>query len=296
MQKAATETRPHVATGIALMTLGVFALSINDAFAKALTGLGYLPIQILFIRNLIALPIAAAIAWRMGGAAALRTHKPLPHLVRGAIWVGATIFFFTAVSLLELAEATTLIFIAPVFITALSALLLKEHVGWHRWAAVLVGFAGVLVVTRPGSSTFQAASMLPIGAAFLYAALMISARWVDPRESVWTLMLYLTGAGALISAFAMPVFWVPVRWEDLWLFVGIAAFGTAGITMMTQAFRFAPAAVVAPFDYTALIWATLMGWVFWSEIPDYVTYFGAAIIIASGIYIVWREGRVAKAA
>lgn len=278
------------------MVIGVVALSINDAFAKALTGMGYLPIQILFIRNLIALPIAAAIAWRMGGAAALWTHKPLPHLVRGAIWVGATILFFTAVSLLELAEATTLIFIAPVFITALSALLLKEHVGWHRWAAVLVGFAGVLVVTRPGSSTFQAASLLPIGAAFLYAALMISARWVDPRESVWTLMLYLTGAGALISAFAMPVFWVPVRWGDFWLFVGIAAFGTAGITMMTQAFRFAPAAVVAPFDYTALIWATLMGWVFWSEIPEYVTYFGAAIIIASGIYIVWRESREAKVA
>lgn len=296
MQKAATETRSHMVTGIALMALGVCALSINDAFAKALTGRGYLPIQILFIRNLIALPIAAAIAWRMGGAAALRTRKPLPHLVRGAIWVAATILFFTAVSLLELAEATTLIFVAPVFITALSALLLKEHVGWRRWTAVLVGFAGVLVVTRPGSSAFQAASLMPIGAAFLYAALMISARWVDRRESVWTLMLYVTGAGALISAFAVPFFWMPVRSEDLWLFVGIAAFGTGGITMMTQAFRFAPAAVVAPFDYTALIWATLLGWIFWSEIPDHFTYIGAVIIIASGIFIVWRESPVEKAA
>jgi uncharacterized membrane protein len=126
----------------------------------------------------------------------------------------------------------------------------------------------VLIVVRPGSSTFQAASLFPVATALFYAALMISARWVDRRESVWTLMLYLTGAGALLSALAMPFTWTPVRMEDLWLFAGIALFGTAGITMMTQAFRFAPAAVVAPFDYTALIWATLMGWLFWGEIPD----------------------------
>ena len=188
-----------------------------------------------------------------------------------------------------------LIFAAPVFITALSAIVLKEHVGWRRWLAVLAGFAGVLIVVRPGSSAFQAASLFPVATAVLYAALMISARWVDKRESVWTLMLYLTGAGALISALVMPFVWTAVRPGDLWLFFGIALFGTAGITMMTQAFRFAPAAVVAPFDYTALIWATLMGWVFWGEIPDVMTYLGAAVIIASGVYIVWRESRIAQA-
>jgi len=291
MQTALPGERSQAATGIALMAVGVACLSINDAIAKALAA-GYLPVQILFVRNLIALPIAALIAWRMGGPGALRSHRPATHLARGAIWLGAATLFFTGLRYLGLAEATALIFAAPAFITALSAIVLKETVGWRRWTAVLVGFAGVLIVVRPGSDTFQAASLFPVATAFLYAALMISARWVDPRESVWTLMLYLTGAGALLSALAMPFVWTAVRMEDLWLFIGIAAFGTAGITMMTQAFRFAPAAVVAPFDYTALIWATLMGWLFWGEIPDLVTYLGAAVIIASGVYIVWRESRV----
>ena len=294
MQKATRGAPSQTVTGIALMAAGVACLCVNDAIAKALTA-GYLPIQILFIRNLVALPIAVLIAWRMGGRSALRSHRPATHLVRGALWIGAATLFFTGLSLLGLAEATVLIFVAPVFITALSAIVLKEHVGWRRWTAVLAGFAGVLIVVRPGSATFQAASLFPVATAFLYAALMISARWVDKRESVWTLMLYLTGAGALVSALVVPFFWTPVRAEDVWLFFGIALFGTVGITMMTQAFRFAPAAVVAPFDYTALIWATLLGWLFWGEIPDVLTYAGAAVIIASGVYIVWRESKVAQA-
>ncbi|WP_193177569.1 DMT family transporter [Oricola nitratireducens] len=292
MQKATRGAPSQTVTGIGLMAAGVACLCVNDAIAKALTA-GYLPIQILFIRNLVALPIAILIAWRMGGRSALRSHRPATHLVRGALWIGAATLFFTGLSYLGLAEATVLIFVAPVFITALSAIVLKEHVGWRRWTAVLAGFAGVLIVVRPGSATFQAASLFPVATAFLYAALMISARWVDRRESVWTLMLYLTGAGALVSALVVPFFWTPVRAEDVWLFFGIALFGTVGITMMTQAFRFAPAAVVAPFDYTALIWATLLGWLFWGEIPDVLTYAGAAVIIASGVFIVWRESKVA---
>jgi drug/metabolite transporter (DMT)-like permease len=182
MQDIAKAARPQAITGIALMCAGVACLCVNDAIAKTLTA-GYLPVQILFVRNLIALPIAALIAWRMGGVAALRSHKPAAHLLRGAIWLGAATLFFTGLSYLGLAEATVLIFAAPVFITALSALVLKETVGWRRWAAVLIGFAGVVIVVRPGSSAFQAASLFPVATAFFYALLMISARWVDPRES-----------------------------------------------------------------------------------------------------------------
>ena len=135
--------------------------------------------------------------------------------------------------------------------------------------------------------------MLPIVVAFFYAVLMISARWVDPRESVWTLMLYLVGAGALLSALVAPFVWVDIRGEDMWLFIGIAIFGTAGITLITQAFRFAPSATLAPFEYSALLWATLLGWLVWQEIPDLLTYVGAAFIILSGCYIVFREKRLA---
>ncbi|EAQ04147.1 putative membrane protein [Pseudooceanicola batsensis HTCC2597] len=275
-------------TGILLMCTGVACLCINDAIAKTLA-VHYAPVQILFLRNLLALPGALVIAVAMGGTAALRSYRPMAHVLRGALWLGAAALFFTSLRHLGLAEATTLIFAAPVFITALSAMWLREEVGWRRWSAVLVGFAGVLVVVRPGSDAFQAASVLPVAAAVLYAVLMIGARWVDPRESVWTLMLYLVGAGALLAGLVSPFFWTPVRGEDAALFIAIAIFGTAGITMMTQAFRFAPAPVVAPFDYTALLWATALGWLVWRDVPDLATYLGAGIIAASGLFIVFRE-------
>ncbi|WP_417666835.1 DMT family transporter [Roseibium sp.] len=291
MPTEAKGTSAATMAGIVMMCVGVACLSINDAIAKTL-GDTYTPLQILFLRNIIALPVAALTAYWMGGTKALKSHRPAAHLIRGVIWLGAASLFFTGLTLLDLAEATALIFAAPLFITALSAFLLKEPVGWRRWSAVLIGFVGVLVIVRPGTGTFQLAALFPLATAVLYAFLMISARWVDPRESVWTLMLYLVGAGTVLSAFLSPFVWVEVQRQDIWLFFAIALFGTAGITMMTQAFRLAPAALVAPLDYSALIWATLLGYVFWSEVPDLVTYIGAAIIIASGIYIVVREGKM----
>jgi drug/metabolite transporter (DMT)-like permease len=290
MVVASGGARSKATAGILIMCAGIAFLTVNDALAKTLTA-GYSPLQILFLRNLIALPFAVLIALTMGGRPALISRRPAMHLMRGVIWIAAATLFITSLRYLGLAEATVLVFVAPVFITALSVPLLKEEVGWRRWSAVLTGFAGVLVVVRPGLEAFQAVSLLPVATAFLYALLMISARWVDPAESVWTMMLYLTGSGMILSALAQPFVWTAVRPEDIWLFVAIAFFGTAGVTLITQAFRFAPAAVVAPFDYTALVWATLIGWLVWNEIPDGATWMGAAIIIASGLFIIWRESR-----
>lgn len=281
------------ASGILLLCFGVLCLSVNDAIAKLLTST-YAPVQILFIRNAIALPFAAGIAMAMGGASALRSHRPAAHLLRGVLWICAATLFFTGLSNLGLAEATALVFVAPVFITALSAVILKEPVGWRRWSAVVIGLIGVLVIVRPGSAAFQAASIYPVATALLYAMLMISARWVDARESIWTMMLYLVGSGAVISGAASLFYWTPVRPEDFWLFLGIAGFGTAGVTMITQAFRIAPASLLAPFDYTALLWATVLGYLIWKDIPDLLTYVGAFIIILSGLYIVFRETRAAR--
>ncbi len=285
LQQTPAET---TVTGITLMAIGVASLCVSDAVAKTLTQ-HYAPIQIMFLRNLIALPFAILIAWRMGGPDALRSRTPMAHLLRGVLWIGATVLFFTSIRYLGLAEATALIFVAPLFITAISAVFLKEQVGWRRWSAVLVGFVGVLVIVRPGTAAFEMVMLLPVATALVYALLMLSARFVDSGESVWTLLLYLTGAGAVLSAVLVPFFWQAVRPEDLWLFAGIALFGTAGMTLMTQAFRLAPAAVVAPLDYTALIWATGLGWLFWNEVPDSVTFVGAGIIILSGIFTILRE-------
>ncbi|MBO6949425.1 MAG: DMT family transporter [Rhodospirillales bacterium] len=271
-----------------MMCAGVACLSANDALAKFLVQ-DYSPLQILFLRNLIALPFAIALTVKIGGVGALRSHRPAAHFFRGFLWIVATIMFFTSFIYLDLAEATALIFVAPLFITAISAIFLSEHVGGRRWLAVVTGFIGVLIVIRPGSEAFQLVSLLPVSTAFIYALLMLSARWVDPRESVWTMLLYLTGASALLSAFVVPFVWQPVRLDDLWFFVAIALFGTAGMTMMTQAFRLAPAALVAPLDYSGLVWATSLGWLIWNEVPDRAAFVGAGVIVASGLYIIWRE-------
>lgn len=294
MVSATLDTRAQATLGILLMCAGIACLSVSDAIAKTLTE-NYSPIQILFIRNLLALPFAILIALKMGGPSALRSYKPAAHLLRGVVWLLAAGLFFTGLKYLEIAEATALVFVAPVFITAISALFLKEAVGWRRWLAVLAGFLGVILVVQPGGGTFQHASLLPIATAFFYAILMIGARWVDPRESVWTLMLYLVGAGALLSALVAPFAWTELQSKDAWLFVCNSIFGTAGITLITQAFRFAPAATVAPFEYSALIWATLLGWLIWDEIPGLLTYVGAGVIILSGCYIVLREQQLQKA-
>ncbi|WP_421906222.1 DMT family transporter [Mameliella sp.] len=291
MQGRIEQASGSATAGLGLMCVGVASLSANDALAKFLVA-DYSPVQILFLRNVIALPFAILLTLKMGGAGALRSGRPVAHLVRGVLWIAATVLFFTSFLYLDLAEATALIFVAPLFITAISALFLKELVGPRRWLAVCLGFVGVLIVIRPGASAFQPASLLPVLTAFLYALLMLSARWVDASESVWTMLLYLTGASAFLSAFIVPFVWVPVRLGDLWLFAAIALFGTAGMTMMTQAFRLAPAAIVAPMDYTAIVWATAFGWLVWGEVPDRTAFYGAAVIIASGLYVIWRERRV----
>jgi drug/metabolite transporter (DMT)-like permease len=285
-------TAPSNLTGIAMMIVGMAFLSVNDALAKTLTQ-QYSPIQILFLRNLIALPVALIMARALGGASALRSGRPAVHFLRGALWVGATYMFFTSLTHLGLAEATALAFVAPLFITALSALLLRDPVGWRRWLAVLIGFAGVLIAIRPGTSSFQPAMLLPVGTAFLYALMMLSARLVDPRESVWTLLLWLTLTGTVLGGILTPLIWVPIRPGDLHLFLAIAFVGTAGVTLITQAFRLPPAVVLAPLDYTALIWATAFGWFIWSETPDTPTLIGASVIIGSGIFVIYRESRAA---
>ncbi len=287
--RALTEIAPSRSIGgIALMCAGIACLSVNDAIAKTLTD-SYAPVQILFVRNAIALLPALVIALSMGGKAALWSYRPMAHLIRGIIWTCAAIMFFLGLRHLGLAEATTLVFAAPIFIIALSSILLKEHVGWRRWLAAVVGFIGVLVVVRPGSATFQLVALFPVGTALFYALLMIGSRWVDPRESTWTVMLYLVGAGALISGILSPFYWVAMRPEDIWLFLWIALFGTAGMTLITQAFRFTSASVVAQFEYTGLLWATLLGWLIWRDVPDLATFVGAGIIVVSGLFIIFRE-------
>lgn len=267
---------------------GVALLVVNDAGAKLLTD-RYPPIQILFLRNLIAVPIIVGIIAAFAGRAAMRTHQPGLHALRGILMVAAVWLNFTGLIYLPLAEATALIFSAPLFITALSVPLLRERVGWRRWSAVLLGFIGVLVIVRPGGATFQMASLLPVTAALIYAVFMISARWIGRGESFWTMMLFTMLFPLLYAAPIALVVWTPILPGDLWLFLAIAVSGSLGLALIGQAFRLAPAAIVAPFDYTALIWAAALGWMLWGDKPVIWTIIGAIIIVISGVFIMLRE-------
>lgn len=276
-------------TPLAILTIcaGTLFLVANDTVAKLLTD-RYAPIQIIFMRNMIAVPLIATLIALVFGRAGLRTRHLRLHAFRGLLMVVAAALFFTALIHLPLAEATALVFSAPIFITALSVPLLGEHVGWRRWSAVIVGFVGVLVIMRPGSSAFQPAALLPVGTAMGYAVFMITARWIDRDERLWTMMLFAMLFPLLYAALPAAAVWTPVRPADLWLFAAIAVCGSLGLALIGQAFRMAPAAVVAPFDYTALIWATGLGWLVWGDVPGPWTIAGAAIIMASGAVIILR--------
>ena len=278
----------------AILTIcaGVAFLAANDAIAKLLVE-RYDPFQIVFLRNLIALPMVSAVVLYMIGMSGFVTSHLRIHALRGILMLAGGYTFFKGLEALALAEATALVFSAPIFITALSVPLLGEEVGWRRWIAVLVGFVGVLIIVQPGGSTFQLASLYVICTAVFYALFMISARLLGQRESMWTMMFFVMLFPMLYAVpFAVAV-WIPVRASDLSLFVVLALFGALGITLIGQAFRFAPAAVVAPFDYTALIWASLFGWLIWRDTPEMWTLVGASVIVFSGIFIVVRESRQA---
>jgi len=287
MHRFATLNARETPLAIAAICAGVAFLVTNDAMAKLLTE-RYAPIQIIFLRNLIAVPVIAAVIFFTFGAKALRTRNLGVHAVRGLLMVMGGWLYFVGLMHLPLAEATSLVFSAPLFIAALSVPLLGEKVGWRRWGAVLLGFAGVLVIVQPGGASFQLASLLPLGTAVFYALYMISARWIDRSERLLTMMLFVMLFPMLYAAPAAIAVWSPVAPGDIGLFTGTALFGSIGLALIGQAFRMAPAAIVAPFDYTALIWAAGFGWLFWGDIPGFWTLAGALIIVSSGI-IILRE-------
>jgi drug/metabolite transporter (DMT)-like permease len=281
--------RQDAARGILLMLAAVAVFSTMDALIKYLTA-GYSPIQIIFFRNLFAfLPIFPLLA-RGGGIALLRTRRLGSHIARAAMGFGAMICFFTAFALMPLAEVVAISLSAPIFITAFSVPLLAEQVGPRSWAAVLVGFIGVLVMVRPGGAALNdPVAFLPLAGAVLYALALIAMRKLGATERAPTTVFYFTLACTVLSGLAQPFVWKTPDLPDLALLICVGLLGGSAQLLMTQALRIAPAAVVAPFDYTALVFSIGYGFAFWGEVPDLLLLVGAAIVVASGLYILHRE-------
>jgi len=280
--------REQTLRGIAQMVTAVFLFSLLNVEVKLLAET-YAITQIAFFRNLFALPVAITMVMAHGGPAILRTRHPLGHVWRSLIGLSTMFLIFWSFDLLPLAEATAIWFSGPLFLTVLSVPLLGEKVGVHRWSAVVVGFIGVLVMLRPGSATFQLAALVPLCAAFGYALAMIAVRQLTRWDPTATVVFYFTVCATLFSGLLAPLDW---RWPDLSDFLLLAATGlTGGVAQhfLTSAYSKAPAALIGAFNYVNLIFATLFGYLIWGEQLGPTLLLGAGIIMASGLYIIYRE-------
>jgi drug/metabolite transporter (DMT)-like permease len=250
----------------------------------------YSIVEIGFFRNLFALvPIVFLMAGH-GGTATLKTRRPFGHLYRSLMGSASMILTFAAFAMLPLADATALMFAGPLFLTALSVPMLGEKVGVHRWSAVLVGFVGVLVMTQPSGASLQLGAFAAVASALASALSMIQVRQLSRTENAISIVFYFTAIGAVLTATALPFgFWTTPTVLDAAVLVLIGLGGGIGQYLITQAYCYAPAAVVSPFGYSSIIWSTLLGYMIWSHLPTTPILVGAAIVISSGLYILYRE-------
>ena len=278
------------ALGILLRVLAMALMAMLAAMVKACAERGVPVLEIIFFRNAFAFIPVLLYVWRTSGFGVLKTRRPGAHLTRSAVGLTGMICGFTAVSLLPLTQSTAISFSAPLFMTALSALVLKEPVGPHRWAAVAVGFVGVLIMVHPDPRQFAGVGVLfAIAAAVGSAGAMIAIREISRTEPGPTIVFYFTLAGAAVGLASLPFGWVMPGPGVLALLVAAGLVGGTGQLLLTEAIRRAPVAVVAPFDYPQLVWAGLIGFFVWSETPALLTLVGAMVVAASSTYILWRE-------
>jgi len=225
----------------------------------------------------------------------LRTqHLPL-QLGRSALLFGVTSLFFAALGFMPLAEAVAVFEVAPLLITVLGALILKEQVGRRRWLGVGAGLCGALIIIRPGLEVFQPAALLPLAAATCMAVYQIATRFLGAADSIWTTMLYTAGVGTLVASCAVPFYWTTPTGADIAVMAIFGWIGLVGHLFLVYALGQAPASALAPFNYAGFVWALLLGFLVFAEVPDEATLAGAAIIICAGLYV-WHRERVRGAA
>ncbi|MEQ8665087.1 MAG: DMT family transporter [Rhodospirillales bacterium] len=294
--------------GIFCVIGAVMIFTTNDMAIKWLSG-GYALHEIVFVRSVVAIAITLAIIVPLeGGYRILRTQRPGLHLLRGLFVVAANMTFFTSLATLPLAEATAIFFVAPLLITLLSIPLLGEQVGIRRIGAVIAGFVGVLIMIRPGSESFQVAALLPLAAAFCYAMLQIMTRKIGLSDKASTMAFYIqftfvivcsgfglvagdgryapddgSGLAFLLMAWSWPT------GNDIWIMIGLGVFGSCAAYLVSQGYRIARAATVAPFEYTAMPLAVFWSALIWGDWPDVQAWTGIALICGAGIYVFYRE-------
>ena len=279
-----------MALGIALRVTAMAFVACLWALAKWIGGKGIPVFEIVFFRNAFAFIPVGIYIWRTTGFEVVRTRRLPGHLTRATMGLFSMACGFGAVARLPLTEATAFQFAAPLFMTAMSALMLKEFIGRHRWAAVVVGFLGVLIMARPhpGNMNLSGVALALMGA-IGSAGAMIAIRQIAGTERGATIVFWFTLAGTVLGAVVSVFHWVTPDPMTLAALALCGIVGGIGQLLLTEAIRLAPVGVVAPFDYTQLIWATAIGFLVWGELPRAETIVGAIVVAASGAYILHRE-------
>ena len=286
--------KPHKESSVLGMAaaMGAFLMfAIMNVFAKMLSE-NHSVIEIAFYRNLVAsMPFLIMIfVFGRKEILVLKT-KPVLVGVRAVIGTLSLMTTFAAFSLMPLADTTALLFTSSLFIPVLGVIILKESVGPYRWAAVIIGFIGVIIMAQPSGQMYTFGIMVAIGAALMHAVLQIILRYLGRFESPETISFYFFVIGTLVTALPLPFIAVKPAFSEIPLLLGVGLSGAAAQWLLSTAYRNAQAAIVTVFNYSSIFWAMLFGWMIWNEFPLPTVMTGAAVVIASNILMIWRESR-----
>jgi drug/metabolite transporter (DMT)-like permease len=278
--------------GIALILAALLLFALLDATSKHLSQTYSVPLLVwaryTFHFLMMLLFLAPSMRWKL-----VATKRPLLQAVRGGLLVAVTGFAMAAFRIMPLAETTALLFVTPLFVALLAGPLLGERVGRRRWLAIVAGFVGTLLIARPGSSLSLIGIVLTLAAAGCYSLYQIQTRLLSPTENTFTMLFYTALMGTLMMTVGLPWFWsgpLPSLLDAL-LIASLGIYGGTGHFLLIRAFRHAPASTLSSFQYSQLIWATLLGWLFYDQLPDAPSLVGMSIIAGSGLAVALAERR-----
>src|SRR5664279_2866313 len=276
-------------TGIALMCGAVALFACLDTTAKYLnTQMDTM--QVVWARYTSAFVLTFFISNPLTHPALLRSARPGLQIVRSLLLLGATLFNFLALRWLQLDEALSIIFTFPFIVAIASGPMLGEWLGWRRWTAICVGFGGVLLITRPGLGGFNPGALLSVASVICYGLYAVLTRVASRFDSNQTSLFYNNAIGALVMLPVIPFVWTtPSSWTVALMLVGIGALGSIGHFFLISGHKLAPASVLSPFIYTQLIWVMILGYLVFDHVPNEWTMVGAAVVISSGLYLLYRE-------
>jgi drug/metabolite transporter (DMT)-like permease len=290
----------NVGKAILLKVVAALIFAIMAVLVRYL-GEAYPVGEVVFFRSAFAiLPVVVIYAWRRELEAAIRMGRPFGHAGRGLTAIGAMFCNFSALARLPVVDATAISFAAPFITVAMSALVLKERVRAYRWSAVIAGFAGVMVMLAPRLDFGGAATALTSGAigalcgvtgAFFNAASTVQTRHLTKSETTSSIVFYFSLICAIAGLCTLPFGWAMPTSSELAALIRTGIRGGLGHIVLTESYRWAPASLVAPFDYTSMLWALVLGYLAFGELPTALTFLGAAIIVAAGLFVIWREAQ-----